>query len=892
MVTTSNSKIPEAATASLSVKNPNTISKEKNSAVKESLFTTEAQKLYDLGLVVTSSFIGEDVDGKKIMSGHPKSFESITKENCLSSVKPNHNCMIIITGERSGIIVIDIDNKVKSKTKNGYDFWNSMIEKYGDIKTWKAKTGNNGFHYYFKYNDNHKLLKTKSDVTIGKDKYTIDIRNNKNGIIYAPPTNYKSGTKIKTYEWINSPYNTTLLEMPKWLFDILNNSANTYPQEKQADDEVIEEQEVPEIKDEPKTTIVKNTDDVNTVPVKLKTSVVIPEFSTPYVKAILSDTITEVKLKELLVEGIKMLNSNRNNNYDEWINLGILCYQFGKFGIALWIEFSKQYANFKLKEIKGKLKTFYFKANGWSLKTLFKWVTEDKVFGYKKYLTKFGNLLKSITMTEDEIKIKKLEELYHMNDIGYVEMYYNEFRDSIVYACKKTNSFYVYNNVIKLWEPKMLYDIKTHFLKNIKDIIDPLIQYYLSKAKQEKIDGDVDAAKKHEEYAKNIDNTPEFNKMSRVNQLVPIILSMFYIPNFMARLNIMAELIPVKDGVVNLRSGQLVERMREHYFTFELNVKWRGLDYATPNIDKFMNNIMLDNKDMIKYLQNLLGYSITGYVIEQKFVILWGNGANGKGILMNLLKILFGDFYQQCISEVIMMGNKSGSGGANPGIMQLMGSRLAFVDETESGGKLNEAIVKTITGDTAITARQLYCDLVTFEPTFQFFVLTNHKPEFKTNPSIERRIVLIPFLAEFKESTKMDSKNNKHKLMDKNLGNTLKDKIDEFLVWIVKGSVNYFKNGLGDVPEVIQNATNEYMQENDEIQQFLDESCVKDVNCFVYTVDLYNEYINKTGNKDIKQKGFTKIIQDKGYEFKRKTDGRGFNGLKLKDNNKINELDK
>ena len=48
-------------------------------------------------------------------------------------------------------------------------------------------------------------------------------------------------------------------------------------------------------------------------------------------------------------------------------------------------------------------------------------------------------------------------------------------------------------------------------------------------------------------------------------------------------------------------------------------------------------------KNMILYLQKLLGYSITGYVNEQKFVIMWGNGGNGKGVLQNLLKALLGD---------------------------------------------------------------------------------------------------------------------------------------------------------------------------------------------------------------------------------------------------------
>ena len=40
-------------------------------------------------------------------------------------------------------------------------------------------------------------------------------------------------------------------------------------------------------------------------------------------------------------------------------------------------------------------------------------------------------------------------------------------------------------------------------------------------------------------------------------------------------------------------------------------------------------------------------------------------------------------------------------------------------------------------------------------------------------------------------------------------------RMDEFLVWLLNGSIKYFKDGLGTMSEQIQKATNEYMNEND-----------------------------------------------------------------------------
>lgn len=85
----------------------------------------EAKKLYDMGIVATSVLLKEK-DGKKTMVKKPRSFDNLNKTNCLKSVKNNHNCLTILTGERSSIVVVDIDNKTNGKIGNGLNFCNSF----------------------------------------------------------------------------------------------------------------------------------------------------------------------------------------------------------------------------------------------------------------------------------------------------------------------------------------------------------------------------------------------------------------------------------------------------------------------------------------------------------------------------------------------------------------------------------------------------------------------------------------------------------------------------------------------------------------------------------------------------------------------------------------------
>lgn len=216
--------------------------------------------------------------------------------------------------------------------------------------------------------------------------------------------------------------------------------------------------------------------------------------------------------------------------------------------------------------------------------------------------------------------------------------------------------------------------------------------------------------------------------------------------------------------------------------------------------------------------------------------------------------------------------------------MHLLGARLAFVDESGLGAKLNETFVKTVTGGSSINARPLYGKVITFKPTFHLFLLTNNKPEINVDESTKRRVVLIPFLAEFRGPIEYDKENPRHKLKNDNIEATLLTKLDQLLTWIVRGSIKYFNEGLGDVPQKVANATKEYMNENDEIGNFLDDVCDKIKTGYVYHSALFDKFKEHT-NSNISSKIFTQMMKAKGYPQSRRKNGTIFSGLVFKANN-------
>lgn len=95
----------------------------------------------------------------------------------------------VVTGEISGITVIDIDI---GDGKFGAESWAEACKDHGEPQTLMAQTGSGGMHVVFQYNS---ALKTASNV-LGKG---VDCRND-GGYIVAAPSRHRSGG---VYSWMN-----------------------------------------------------------------------------------------------------------------------------------------------------------------------------------------------------------------------------------------------------------------------------------------------------------------------------------------------------------------------------------------------------------------------------------------------------------------------------------------------------------------------------------------------------------------------------------------------------------------------------------------------------------------------------------------------------------------
>lgn len=330
------------------------------------------------------------------------------------------------------------------------------------------------------------------------------------------------------------------------------------------------------------------------------------------------------------------------------------------------------------------------------------------------------------------------------------------------------------------------------------------------------------------------------------------------------------------NGTIDLRTGTIRQHEKEDLITKQIPITF---DPAARNDrwTQFVFEIMDGDIEMVNFLQKALGYSITALTNEQVMFVLYGKGSNGKSVLFQIIRKLLGsDYYKQAQGKSITLQSINNN-AASGDIARLAGNRIVSISETDEETRLNEGLVKQLTGSDTITARYLYKGEFEFTPQFKIWLATNYPPNITgTDDGIWRRIVLIPFKRSFtKEKGNID-----YQLMDK-----LEAELPGILNWVIEGCIRWQSEGL-NVPSKILEATQQYRSDMDTVEQFISESCIVEKDANTRLADLYRVYrdwSSENGEQSSTNRMFAKRLVGKGYAKGRGTANQVvISGLKLK----------
>ena len=365
----------------------------------------------------------------------------------------------------------------------------------------------------------------------------------------------------------------------------------------------------------------------------------------------------------------------------------------------------------------------------------------------------------------------------------------------------------------------------------------------------------------------------------------------FYDGEFVRNMDTNKYLMCFNNGVVDFANKTFREGYPEDYITKTTKINYVHYPEGENNedfmktaneIEVFMNKLF-PIPDLNRYMRDHLASCLIGANKNQTFNVYHGSGSNGKSIIADLMAVTLGE-YKGTVPITLVTDARGKIGGTSDEVLKLKGVRYAVMQEPSKGVKLNEGIMKELTGGDPIQARGLYSESEIFEPQFNLVVCTNNLFDIESNDDgTWRRIRKCDFVSKFIDEGETHTDETKYiYAKDKSLKDKLPKLAPVFASMLVKRA--FETDGIVEDCKTVLNASNKYRKGQDHISAFISEMIIK--------INDQTKYINKSGLNLAWKKWFEETQgsrkppkADEVHEYMNKKFGqcktKGWSGLKF-----------
>jgi P4 family phage/plasmid primase-like protien len=337
-------------------------------------------------------------------------------------------------------------------------------------------------------------------------------------------------------------------------------------------------------------------------------------------------------------------------------------------------------------------------------------------------------------------------------------------------------------------------------------------------------------------------------------------------------------LLNTPSGIVNLETGEIGPHDPACLMTKCTGVAplWIGerpdplVDYC-PQWTMFLARVTGGDPLLQAYLKRVAGYWLTGLTQEHAMWFFYGTGRNGKGVFLNTLTRIMGDYAMVASPDTF---TQDGHGKHLTVLARLQGARLVVSQETEEGVPWAEARIKAVTGGDPITANFMHKDPFTFLPNFKLGISGNHKPGLRSvDQAIRARFNLVPFTVTIPVTER-----------DPGLSEKLWAEAPAILSWAIEGCHDW-RHGRLAPPTKVTAATEEYFDQEDSIALWIAECCDTGPTCEGLSAALFKSWTAwalQAGEKAGSNKAFTSVLEKHGFPpGKHSRNGRLINGIRI-----------
>ena len=273
------------------------------------------------------------------------------------------------------------------------------------------------------------------------------------------------------------------------------------------------------------------------------------------------------------------------------------------------------------------------------------------------------------------------------------------------------------------------------------------------------------------------------------------------------------------NGVIDLTTGKLIPAAPELLLTQQCAAVFDPNCTDTTFAD-FLKSVMPDD-DTREAIIRFFGYCMTADVSKEKFLLIYGTGGNGKGVLLLTLRSLLKDYAVELPPDTVLENRgrltADANGRATTEISPLATRRLGIVDELPRGGRWDIAKMNRLTGGDTIPIRKLYNEGDEIAPSHKLIMAGNYRPQIDDtrDAALLRRLMAVKFERDFTQNP------------DTSLKARLQTSaaLSGALNVLIPAAVEFCKHGLLEPSKAMKRARAEHLSENDFVGDYLAEFC-------------------------------------------------------------------
>lgn len=460
-----------------------------------------------------------------------------------------------------------------------------------------------------------------------------------------------------------------------------------------------------------------------------------------------------------------------------------------------------------------------FSSNGGAGGSIVDFLMAQEKLSVRDAIEKFKHDIMLLPRVDESDLVKQLKDIkpcgkYATNDRWMGELYAVIFKNDCRFNAT-TNSWYTFNG--KVWSE----DSGGMIVQNLaKKLYDSLLKYATS----------IPDDSQRQNY---ISGLLKYGSLGKRDLMIKDARDKYYITQ--KDLDKNEHLFNCQNGTYDLNTGEFRPHNSDDLLSKISNVVYDP-NAKSNEWEKFINEIMQNDKSKIEYLQKILGYALTTDTSLETAFIFWGSTTrNGKSSLVEVVSHLMGgsDGYSMGITpQTLAQKDSSDSRRASGDIARLDGCRFLNASEPNKSMKFDASLLKTLLGRDTIIARHLHCREFEFIPKFKLFINCNFLPVITDNTLFASgRLQVLTFDRHFTESEQ--DKGLKHRL--KNERN-----ISGIFNWLLEGLKKFRSDGLV-IPDAVKQATDEYRGQSDKLGTYIKERLVYTGNN-TKASDVFNDY--------------------------------------------------